>query len=156
MDSAASGSVSSIDSGFYPAIFMTKTVSEWSFVSCARHPARVFFCFLYSRCRRLLCISVAFLRPFCFACFLLYNSRCRRFTASLSSLCARTSYPVSSLVFVNTNAEAPPDTDKCGCSPCGMFVPCWRISSAPVLGCYLRCCFWLCLLVRILSASGLA
>ncbi len=55
------------------------------------------------------------------------DSRCRRFTASLSSLCARTSYPVSSLVFVNTNAEGPPDTDKGGCSPCGvlhLLLPC--------------------------------
>ena len=37
-----------------------KTVPEWSFVSCARHPARVFFVFYTRGIGAFICTSVAF------------------------------------------------------------------------------------------------
>ena len=83
--------------------------------------------------------------------------------------------PPSSLVFVSRcsrlqTPRARPIQDKCGCIPCGVpvlsidsglypeqdYVPDKELQLRLISCCYLRCCFWLCLLVRILSASRLA
>ncbi len=59
-------------------------------------------------------------RPYCHL-GIVRDSRCRRITASLSALCVRTCYPVSSLVFVSQcsrlqTPRARPIQDKGGCS----------------------------------------